>query len=281
MLADSEQVFRLLVSGVVDYALFMVDPNGIVSSWNVGAENIKGYRASEILGQHISRFYTEAERAGGVPMHALRTASEKGRYDAEGWRVRKDGSLFWASVVLDAIRDENGVLLGFAKITRDITDRKKAEQELQKAQQQLAHSQKMEAMGQLTGGVAHDFNNLLMVVSAAPRSCALGSATIPGPCAPSKPSPPRRGAARISPATCCRSPGVSASTRPLTAANTNRLRGTARRQPAGDRQPGRRSAWRPLAGDRRRQRTGVGGAEHGGQRARRHAGRRRPHRHRR
>jgi signal transduction histidine kinase/CheY-like chemotaxis protein len=122
-------------------------------------------KANEILGQHMSRFYTEAERAAGLPMKALRTAAEKGRYDAEGWRVRKDGSLFWASVVLDSIRDENGDLLGFAKITRDITDRKKAEQELQRAQQQLAHSQKMEAIGQLTGGVAHDFNNLLMVVS--------------------------------------------------------------------------------------------------------------------
>ncbi|MDB5454364.1 MAG: hypothetical protein JWO33_2942 [Caulobacteraceae bacterium] len=164
-LSDSERQFRMLVSGVVDYSLFMVDPNGIVASWNAGAERIKGYKPSEILGQHISRFYTEAERSAGTPMKALQTAAEQGRYEAEGWRVRKDGSLFWASVVLDAIRDETGRLHGFAKITRDITDKKKAEQELQRAQQQLAQSQKMEAIGQLTGGVAHDFNNLLMVVS--------------------------------------------------------------------------------------------------------------------
>jgi PAS domain S-box-containing protein len=164
-LADSERQFRMLVSGVVDYALFMVDPNGIVASWNAGAEHIKGYKASEILGQHISRFYTEADRAAGTPMKALHAAAEKGRYEVEGWRVRKDGALFWANVIMDAIRDEDGNLVGFAKITRDISDRKRAEQDLQRAQQQLAQSQKMEAIGQLTGGVAHDFNNLLMVVS--------------------------------------------------------------------------------------------------------------------
>jgi PAS domain S-box-containing protein len=164
-LADSERQFRLLVSGLVDYSLFMLDPNGIVSSWNTGAERIKGYRADEIIGQHFSRFYTDAERAAGVPMRALQTAASTGRYEAEGWRARKDGSLFWASVVIDAIHDETGEVIGFAKITRDITERRDAALELQRAHEQLAQAQKMEALGQLTGGVAHDFNNLLMVVS--------------------------------------------------------------------------------------------------------------------
>jgi len=164
-LAESERQFRMLVSGVVDYALYMLDPNGIVTSWNAGAEHIKGYTADEVIGQHFSRFYTDADRAAGAPMRALQTAAEVGRYEAEGWRVRKDGGLLWASVVLDAIRDETGRLVGYAKITRDITDKRNAQLELQRAHDQLAQAQKMEALGQLTGGVAHDFNNLLMVVS--------------------------------------------------------------------------------------------------------------------
>jgi PAS domain S-box-containing protein len=164
-LLESERQFRMLVSGVVDYALYMLDPNGVVSSWNAGAEHIKGYSAEEVIGQHFSRFYTEADRAAGAPMRALQTAGETGRYEAEGWRVRKDGSLLWASVVLDAIRDEAGQLIGYAKITRDITDKRNAQLELQRAHDQLSQAQKMEALGQLTGGVAHDFNNLLMVVS--------------------------------------------------------------------------------------------------------------------
>ncbi|HEV2531430.1 PAS domain S-box protein [Phenylobacterium sp.] len=164
-LMESERQFRLLVSGVVDYALYMLDPNGVVTSWNAGAEHIKGYRADEVIGQHFSRFYTDADRAAGGPMRALQTAAETGRYEAEGWRVRKDGTLLWASVVLDAIRDETGQLIGYAKITRDITDKRNAQLELQRAHDQLAQAQKMEALGQLTGGVAHDFNNLLMVVS--------------------------------------------------------------------------------------------------------------------
>ena len=164
-LIESERQFRLLVSGAVDYALFMLDPNGIVTNWNAGAQHIKGYTSEEIVGHHFSRFYTDADRAAGVPMRALQAATEEGRYEAEGWRVRKDGTLFWASVVLDAIRDEEGRLLGFAKLTRDITDKRNAQLELQRAHEQLAQAQKMEALGQLTGGVAHDFNNLLMVVS--------------------------------------------------------------------------------------------------------------------
>ena len=164
-LRDSERQFRLLIGGVVDYALIMLDPNGVVTSWNSGAERIKGYRPPEIIGQHFSRFYTDQDRAAGVPAAALYTATTEGRYEAEGWRVRKDGNLFWASVVVDAIRDDSGVLVGFAKITRDITERREAQRALQEANERLAHSQKMDALGQLTGGIAHDFNNLLTIIS--------------------------------------------------------------------------------------------------------------------
>ncbi|MBV9456784.1 MAG: PAS domain S-box protein, partial [Bradyrhizobium sp.] len=164
-LRESERQFRLLVSGVIDYAIYMLDPNGIVSSWNAGAQRIKGYAADEIIGHHFSRFYTEPDRSAGVPARALYTATREGRFEAEGWRVRKDGTVFWASVVIDAIRDESGELVGFAKITRDITERRDAQLELQEAQRQRSHAQRMDALGQLTGGVAHDFNNLLMIVS--------------------------------------------------------------------------------------------------------------------
>jgi PAS domain S-box-containing protein len=164
-LLDSESKFRLLVSGVTDYALFMLDPTGIVSNWNAGGRRIKGYAPEEIIGQHFSRFYTAADQAAGRPARALGFAEKTGRYEEEGWRVRKDGTFFWASVVIDAIRDESGKLLGFAKITRDITERRESQQKLERIQQQLAESQKLDALGQLTGGVAHDFNNLLMIVS--------------------------------------------------------------------------------------------------------------------
>jgi len=162
---DSERQFRLLVAGVTDYSIFMLDPNGIITSWNAGAKRIKGYESEEIIGRHFSVFYTDRDRAAGLPARALSTAAQEGRFEAEGWRVRKDGSMFWANVVIDAIRDEAGILIGFAKITRDITERRDAQDALQKAEAQRAHAQKMDALGQLTGGVAHDFNNLLMVVS--------------------------------------------------------------------------------------------------------------------
>jgi PAS domain S-box-containing protein len=162
---DSERQFRLMVANVTDYALFMLDPNGIVTSWNAGAQRIKGYTADEIIGQHFSRFYQERDRSAGLPLKALHTAMLEGRFEAEGWRVRKDGTMFWANVVIDPIRDEHGDLLGFAKITRDVTEKRNAQAALEEAHKQQAHLQKMDALGQLTGGVAHDFNNLLMVVS--------------------------------------------------------------------------------------------------------------------
>jgi PAS domain S-box-containing protein len=162
-LFESERSFRLLVEGVADYALYMLDPGGIVTSWNIGGQRIKGYLPDEIVGEHFSRFYTPADRSNGKPARALKIAEEHGRYEEEGWRVRKDGSFFWASVVIDSIK-EDGRLIGFAKITRDITERREAALKLERMQKQLAESQKLDALGQLTGGVAHDFNNLLMVI---------------------------------------------------------------------------------------------------------------------
>jgi PAS domain S-box-containing protein len=163
-LFESERSFRLLVEGVVDYALYMLDPSGIITSWNVGGQRIKGYSADDIVGQHFSRFYPESDRANGKPARALRIAREQGRYEDEGWRVRKDGTFFWASVVIDPIY-ERGTLVGFAKITRDITERHETQLKLQEMQKHLAEAQKLDALGQLTGGVAHDFNNILMVIS--------------------------------------------------------------------------------------------------------------------
>ena len=152
--------YELLIQGVVDYAIFMLDPEGRVASWNPGAQRIKGYSAEEIIGEHFSRFYPHEERIAGAPMRALRTAAETGRFSAEGWRIRKDGSRFWAMVVIDAIHHE-GRLVGFAKITRDLTERREAQIQLEQSREQLFQAQKMEAVGQLTGGLAHDFNNLL------------------------------------------------------------------------------------------------------------------------
>jgi PAS domain S-box-containing protein len=165
-LRRSEQQFRLLVQGVTDYAIYMLDPRGYITNWNVGGERLKGYTAEDIVGEHFSKFYTPEDRDAGEPARALETAARESRYEKEGWRVRKDGERFFANVVIDAIRDDDGALIGFAKITRDITERRRAEQNLASARDALAQSQKIEAVGRLTGGVAHDFNNLLMAILA-------------------------------------------------------------------------------------------------------------------
>ena len=163
-LRDSEQRFRLLVQGVRDYAIYMLDPTGHVSNWNSGAQAIKGYTAEEIVGQHFSRFYTEEDRARGVPALALHTALTEGKYEKEAWRLRKDGTRFMASVVIDPIYDDHGNHIGFAKITRDVTERRRAQEELEETRAALVQSQKLQALGELTGGIAHDFNNLMTVI---------------------------------------------------------------------------------------------------------------------
>jgi PAS domain S-box-containing protein len=155
-LQESERSFELLVESVTDYALYMLDPTGRVVSWNSGARRIKGYEAAEIIGRNFECFYSEQDRAAGVPAAGLRTAAREGRLETEGWRLRKDGTRFWANVIIDAITTD-GRLVGYAKITRDITERRAAEARLRQAQ-------KMEAVGQFTGGAAHDFNNLLMAI---------------------------------------------------------------------------------------------------------------------
>lgn len=125
-LRQSEERFRLMIESVQDYAIFMLDPQGYVASWNVGAERIKGYRADEIIGQHFSRFYPP-EAPPHLPEQELAFVREEGRFEDEGWRVRKDGTRFWANVVITALRDRAGTLRGFATITRDMTERKRAE----------------------------------------------------------------------------------------------------------------------------------------------------------
>jgi PAS domain S-box-containing protein len=164
-LMESERRFRLFIQGVTDYAIFMLDPNGNITNWNTGAQRIYQYADSQVIGEHFSKFYSEEEQQRGEPARALQVAAYEGKYVTERQYLRRDRSLFWASVVIEAIRDEAGGLVGFAKTTRDISERREAQASLERAQEQLAQSQKMEALGQLTGSIAHDFNNLLMIVS--------------------------------------------------------------------------------------------------------------------
>jgi len=161
---DSERNFQLLVNGVTDYAIYLLDPEGHITSWNKGAERIKGYPAEEAIGRHYGMFYSEEDRQHGVPVTSLERAIANGKYEGEGWRLRKDGTRFWASTTLNPIYGSDGSLQGFAKITRDVTERREAQALLDQAREQLFQSQKMEAVGQLTGGIAHDFNNLLTVI---------------------------------------------------------------------------------------------------------------------
>jgi PAS domain S-box-containing protein len=160
----SEERFRLLVQGVTDYAIYMLSPEGVVTNWNEGARRIKGYEADEVVGNSFAMFYTPEDQAAEAPAVALSTALTEGRFEREGWRVRKDGTRFWANVVIDPIHDAGGKLLGFAKVTRDITERRLAAEQLERTRESLLQSQKLEAIGKLTGGIAHDFNNLLNVV---------------------------------------------------------------------------------------------------------------------
>lgn len=164
-LRQSEQYLRLLVQSVADYAIYVLSPEGHVTSWNLGAERIKGYTEQEIIGKHFSQFYTPEDREAGEPARALQSALENGKFEKEAWRVRKDGTRFWANVVITPIRDAGGKLRGFAKVTRDFTERQKANELLQQTRERLFQSQKMEAVGKLTGGAAHDFNNVLQIIS--------------------------------------------------------------------------------------------------------------------
>lgn len=166
--ADTDSDFEgrqlsLLIQSVTDYAIYMLGPKGHVRSWNAGGHRIKGYQHDEIIGQHFSKFYVPEDVERGLPGKGLETARTEGKYEGEGWRLRKDGSRFRASVVIDPIWSE-GELIGYAKVTRDITERYEANLRLIDAQKALVQSQKIEAIGKLTFGLAHDFNNLLTVV---------------------------------------------------------------------------------------------------------------------
>jgi PAS domain S-box-containing protein len=170
-LRRSEERFRLLVAGVRDYAIFALDPLGHVISWNAGAEHIKGYRSEEILGRHFSCFYPPEALAVGKPERELRVAAAEGRFEDEGWCLRKDGSRFWANVVITALRDSQGELVGFSKITRDLTERKQAEEALHTAQVELAHVTRVLTLAELVASIAHEVNQPLTAIINNSNAC--------------------------------------------------------------------------------------------------------------
>jgi PAS domain S-box-containing protein len=164
VLKSTKRRFQIFLESVADYAIFVLDSSGHVASWNSTAQHIIGYTTQEIVGKHFSIFYRPDERRAGVPNRALELAVQKGRHEMEGWRIRKNGTPFFVTGVLTAIRDDNSNLLGFASVIRDATERRNTQEKLVEAREQLAMAQKMEAIGKLTGGIAHDFNNLLMII---------------------------------------------------------------------------------------------------------------------
>jgi PAS domain S-box-containing protein len=164
VLKSTKRRFQIFLESVADYAIFVLDSSGHVASWNTTAQNIIGYSTQEIVGKHFSIFYRPDERRAGVPNRALELAVQKGRHEMEGWRIRKNGTPFFVTGVLTAIRDDDSNLLGFASVIRDATERRNTQEKLVEAREQLAMAQKMEAIGKLTGGIAHDFNNLLMII---------------------------------------------------------------------------------------------------------------------
>jgi PAS domain S-box-containing protein len=163
-LESSRRHYQILMEGVVDYAIFLLDPAGRVASWNSAAKQIIGYTTDEIVGKHFGIFYRPDERRAGEPNRALELATQRGKHEVEGWRIRKNGTPFFITGSVSSILDNDGNLIGFANIIRDATERRDAQEKLVQAREQLAMAQKMEAIGKLTGGIAHDFNNLLMII---------------------------------------------------------------------------------------------------------------------
>jgi PAS domain S-box-containing protein len=156
--------FDILTEGVVEYAIFVLDPAGHIASWNGSAQKIMGYTTKEVVGKHFAIFFRPDERRTGEPNRALEQAIQRGKHEVEGWRVRKNGAPFFVTGLISSIHDDAGNILGFANVLRDATERRDAQEKLVEAREQLAMAQKMEAIGKLTGGIAHDFNNLLMII---------------------------------------------------------------------------------------------------------------------